>query len=1094
MPIITSRTLAVALLVSFCLLGATEAQEAGIETSKTGAHRPLGPNLFPLYEHYLRTADDTTVRNLLYLYVATDSPSGSWSTLVTPFFYRSHDAPTAEDRLFLFPLLFFSKSSEDEPFTYSLPFWFYRKKGAVASLDVLFPLFRYTQDARDTERPISSTRFGIWKILEFWESRTTPESTDYTLLNFGNWKDATQGGVAAFHHSWFQEGDTHAGKTYLFPFYWHGNSFDASYRWIVPFYGYSESPGQSDFFLAPLLSRFGGGTDGSRRIDFLFPLFHYAKSPRSLSIASFPLFGYHEDEGSQEWNFLFWPYRTRYDKDSGKRTFSLFFPLSNFNVEPDGSRGTRWAFPYLETFNDKRLWRFVAPLYYEYQALSDGETDSFFRLGLPLYMSWGSPKDFFSMGFPFYYAARDSDRGWQALLPLYLRSYSASSEGTHILPLVSYRSFPSSKQLYILGPLYINERFYDIHENPSGMGNHFLWPLIGVESHKDGHTYRLFPLFSTSRDGDTTSLLLTPLFYIEKSPRGTQRYFMPIHGRHETATLVRDFWAAALYIQTLRRNAEGQPTSTRDDYLWGLASFEKELETGGGHAHILPLYWQTKTRTVDRILGAPFYYSHHIKEADEEHLLSLVLGNVLYSKVVLGPPAGAVPVARGATELNPLAEPAPQSGGTEVVELSRDEGIFWPLVRQYSTAEGESGTWVMPFYFDVKDNLAETTALFPFHYQQDEQTPYQLNFFRYFFLLNQENWKGGYRRTFGQLLFDWKVEEKAGNYRLRLLYPLFEYNWGDDGYEFEIMSLFHLSEKGESSKNWLFPIYWQGSEARTGPDGETFFDDLYFFIFPLFGFHSKPTRTDFYALFPLFHLQKSNDASRWELFPSLYYRDEPNLGAFRLWPLHAHESGVSAGNFWVSRYLFLSKYFAPPDSFSYRLDPSIFRVSSGPDSFGIGGLLELFAYDREGPNSSYRIFPLVFGSSEGTGSTLSFIPFYYGKHFGKQDIDYATPWRFLFLTNSLEGASGERSTGVLWKLFQYTDNPHKSDYHQVDALYGLFLDRKTETSHSFQVNPLFSYFRDEQEDRTDYSFLLSLYQQSTVRGQVKRTLFYFINF
>jgi len=772
----------------------------------------------------------------------------------------------------------------------------------------------------------------------------------------------------------------------------------------------------------------------------------------------------------------------------------MFFPLSNFDVEPDGSKGTRWALPYIETFDDKRLWRFVAPLYYEYQALSNGETDSFFRLGLPLYVSWGSAKDYFSMGFPLYYAGRKFDRGWQAFLPLYLRSYSASSQGTHILPLVSYRSFPSSKQLYILGPLFINERFYDIHENPSGMGNHLLWPLIGVESRKDGHTYRLFPLFSTSRDGDTTTLLLTPLFYIEKSPRGTQRYFVPIHGRQETSTLVRDFWVAALYIQTLQRDEGGQPVRERDDYLWGLASFEEELETGGTHEHILPLYWQTRTLAEDRTLGAPFYYAHRIKEADEEHFLNLILGNFIYSKVVLGPRADTVPAARGATALNPLAQSSTQGADAEVVELSRDEGIFWPLARRYSTAEGEKGTWILPFYFDVEDKLAKTYGLFPFYYQQDEKTPYRLNFFRYFFLFNRENWKGGYRRTFGQLLFDWKAEEKAANYRLRLLYPLFEYEWRHEEYEFDMASLFHLSQKGDISKNWLFPIYWQGSETRTGPDGDRFYDELYFFIFPLFGFHSKPTRTDFYVLFPFFHLQRSTDALRWELFPSLFYRDEPNLGAFRLWPFHSQESGVSAGDFWVSRYLFLSKYFGPPDSFSYRLDPFIFRVSSGPDSFGIGGLLELFAYDREGPNSSYRIIPLVFGSSEGTGSTLSIIPFYYGKDFGKQDIDYSTIWRFLFLTNRLEGANGERNTGVLWKLFQYTDNPGRSDYHETVGLYGLFLDRQTETSQSFQINPLFSYFRDEREDETTYGFLLSLYQQRNVRGQVKHTLFYFIDF
>jgi len=60
------------------------------------------------------------------------------------------------------------------------------------------------------------------------------------------------------------------------------------------------------------------------------------------------------------------------------------------------------------------------------------------------------------------------------------------------------------------------------------------------------------------------------------------------------------------------------------------------------------------------------------------------------------------------------------------------------------------------------------------------------------------------------------------------------------------------------------------------------------------------------VLFPFFHLLDGIDSLRFELWPLDVYRDEPNLGALRLWPLHADESKVSAGDFWVSRYLFLS--------------------------------------------------------------------------------------------------------------------------------------------------------------------------------------------
>src|SRR4029453_16493513 len=134
--------------------------------------------------------------------------------------------------------------------------------------------------------------------------------------------------------------------------------------------------------------------------------------------------------------------------------------------------------------------------------------------------------------------------------------------------------------------------------------------------------------------------------------------------------------------------------------------------------------------------------------------------------------------------------------------------------------------------------------------------------------------------------------------------------------------------------------------------------------------------------------------------------------AVRLWPLHADESRVTAGDFWGSRFLFLSKRFARAGSSACRFAPLLFRTSSGPDSFGIGGAFELFAYDREGQSSSFRMIPLVFGYGEGDRSALGVIPFHYHRTFGKKETDYTTPGRFLFLTDHLRGGNGERHFGV----------------------------------------------------------------------------------
>ncbi|MBI4605774.1 MAG: hypothetical protein HY721_27730, partial [Planctomycetes bacterium] len=947
------------------------------------AYRPLGPELFPFYQHYLRTADSTEIRNVLYLYGSTEDPRGNWSRFLAPLFLRAHEAEPRSDLLFLFPLLFFHKGSDEESFNYWIPLfydrrtpsldfqflfplWLHTKRDEESRHHVLFPLFRHRTDQTDPSLPVTGTRLGLWKVVELWESRFEPGAADLAALSFFNWgeQEARRGFPLLFQYSWAREGEALHGHTHVLPLYWHTERPGLSERWIVPFFGYWVKPGEQDLFLIPALSGFGGSSDGSRRLQVLFPLSYYARAPRSLSFGSFPLFGYRRTEAESSWNVLFWPYRTTYTNATGKRTHSFLYPLSSFDVEPDGSKGSRWLFPYIETFDDKRLWRFVVPVYYEYQALAGGSTDWFFRLGLPAYVSWGYPEDSFSMGFPLYWATRDGPRGWEVLFPLYWRSYSASSLGLHVVPLVSFRKSASRTQVLVGGPLYVHERFRDLDGEPSGTGNHLLWPFFGLESRKDGHLVRALPFFAASRDGETRDLLLTPFFYQQEGPRGSHWYLVPFYGRYESPRIERDFYAAASYMRTREHDDAGRTTRRRTDVLWSLISHEAEETTGASHTHVLPLgYWSTATTPEDRTVAGPFYYSHRIADGEEQHHLTLVLGNLLFSRSIDAPaalepaapdrekPGGQGGSAREAgsapaDDREPLHPLPPDAGRPLRRRVWSDQGVLWPLARRYRSDAGREGEWIVPFYFNSRDPLTRNAALFPFFFVQEEETPYQMSFFRYFFLYDHENWRGGYRRTVGQLLFDWKAEQALESYRLRLLYPLLEYGWGRDSRMFQLTPFFRLSRNEGTTQNWLFPIYWQGSVERKTATGESRHVGGHFFLFPFFGLNEKATRTDYYVLFPFFHLQDADDAFRFELWPSFFYRDEPSLLTVRLWPLHADETGATAGDFWISHYLFLSKRFETLDGFDYRLDPFLFRASSGPERFGIAGLFEAFAYDR----------------------------------------------------------------------------------------------------------------------------------------------------
>ena len=104
------------------------------------------------------------------------------------------------------------------------------------------------------------------------------------------------------------------------------------------------------------------------------------------------------------------------------------------------------------------------------------------------------------------------------------------------------------------------------------------------------------------------------------------------------------------------------------------------------------------------------------------------------------------------------------------------------------------------------------------------------------------------------------------------------------------------------------------------------------------------------------------------------------------------------------------------------------------------------------------------------------------------------PWRFLFLTHSLRGASGERHFGVLWKLFEHTDNPNRPKYEEVKFLERVFFKRETETSSQLELNPFFATYHDETHDETEYSIFLSLYRYHRIRGKTTHTIFFFIHF
>ncbi len=1107
---ITRRTLPTCLACALLLAGAPlrSQDETGAPPPRTErpddpgqpeSYRLLGPPLFPFYDHYIRTSDQTEVLNVLYLYQSTRNPRGDASNLLFPFYYWARQKTPPDSRLYLFPLLFFHRSGAEASFNFLLPLlydyrgqktslqavapiWFriHDREKVATSHHVLFPLSRFRTERDVPAMPVSAFRLGIYRGLELFqtyrqrggESRTSA----LTLLELG---DEAQSRIALFHsESKPTAGGGVESRTHLFPLLWTGRNPESRHLHVVPLFfsaggaegrffmtplfGKVDSPQGQDIYLPPLLSRIGHGADGEVRRDLLWPLYHRSYGPGHSSFYSIPLFSYSWTPAERRWSLLLFLYANEYYRESGKTAHSFLWPLGRLDVEPDGVTGHRRFLPfYFDTFNDARRIR-ATPLFFNYQRRSGTDVTWSFTFALPDYFGWGAPDDYFGFGFPLFWRTRAGRSGWDLFIPVYFSFHGPASWGTHVLPLVSYNSFPSQKQLFLLGPTFIHRRFKGFGGKHEGSGTSLLWPLIHFERRIDKYHYRLLPLFWTSRDGDERDLLLLPLWYRQWGGDRSQNYFFPAYGRYESDRLRREFYGLGTVIRSQEMDDEGEVFLDRTDILWSLLSFQENLATHETHQHFYPLgFWRTRSVPVDRTIVGPLLYSHRIDGTeDRTYHLNLTGGNLWVSREVHQ--QRYVAPADDAT-----ARPVRT---TEVV--SSEKGFFWPMVRWGFDAEtGVHSQWVAPFFFNRTSPSDETTATFPLLFLDRQDDRYQAKYFRYFFLFNHERWNDGYRVTIGQLLADYMTDRARGTYRWRVLYPLTEYQKTADGYHYEITPLMQggVTEDGgqRTTSHFLFPIYWSGSTQQQQEDGTYTTEAEHLYVFPLFGVNRKTLRTQRDFLMPFISTERGIDSLKVQVRPFFFLRDDPEEFSVRLWPLHAFEHGEAAGDWWVSKYLYLSKNFVRQSSWSYRLEPFIFRLGSSEDSFGIAGLFELFAYDRKGTGAwaevSYRALPFLYGFSRQKEGGLWSFPLYYEQDFGERPIDYALPWRFLFLFNHLRGGTGDRHTSLLWKVLEYRDNPRRPEYHEFRLLYALFQDVRDVNYHQVAMQPLFYY----SHDRTD---------------------------
>ena len=524
------------------------------------------------------------------------------------------------------------------------------------------------------------------------------------------------------------------------------------------------------------------------------------------------------------------------------------------------------------------------------------------------------------------------------------------------------------------------------------------------------------------------------------------------------------------------------------DILWPLLSFSTDEYSKSSHQRFLPLgVWRSRSPAEDRTIGGPFFYGHRIEHEEETHRLDLVAGNMWLSKTVH---------RRELTPVAALPKPDEETAAPREPEsrlVSEEHGVLWPFFR-WGKDESKSSEWVVPFYFHQKTTDDETRAFFPLLYLDRMHDRYRSSLARYLFFLDIENWPGGHRHTVGQLLWDWLSDEAQERRRWRILYPLLEYESTNQGYRYAITPILSGESREDGGQrlnsHFLFPLYWFGSAQKKRGD-EYVDENQYAYFFPIFGINRKSLRTQYDVLLPFFHIEEGINSFQFQIRPFVFYRNDPAIKTTRLWPLYSYEEGEGAGNWWVSKYLFIAKSAVRAESWSHRIDPFIFRLNQSPNETGFGTLFELFSYDSQGRESEFRAFPIAYGYKREKESGMGIFPLHYARDRGNRSINYWNPLRFLFVSNNLEGA-GFHYRSVLGGLYARESHVNRPNYANLSLLYGLVQRNRTESTSEFAFFPFYYYSRDDTTLRKNVFLLFPPYWYEETAGRGSHKLFWFI--
>lgn len=812
---------------------------------KTGVGDKFTSNklLFPVYWGY---KDQNTNNNVVFPLAWSFENQRYKSFTFIPVFSTGHSIDLERHHLVITPLFWHFKNREGESTAFFPLVWSSSWKTKYEKYSTFLVLPVYLSQWNNDER----TQI----ILPFvWIKNTTYYKTFsfLPLLSVGHSPDKTSGHIAVtplfWHYKspdinsntlfplwWYRKrgiGDEAQTTNVIFPLYWEKKDTSSHRNIFFPLVWNFNNTEYHTFTFAPLFST-GKSKDGKSSYTAISPLYWRFRTEQGKGQLLFPLW-WHKDKTTQgELKssslvvLLYWKYKDTERKHQGvfplawklqnksSKSFTLF-PVFSYGQSIDRTKKYLAATPLFWHFkNHQRTINTLFPIWWN-KNVNDSLNPRRFNLLIPIYYSkWDSIKST-KVLFPIIWSLKNTNYQSFTFVPLLSYGHSSDESRKHLMltPLFwhfhnmdgytsslipffwssKYGEGESAVKWSVIFPIYWSNK--DSQKN-----NHVLAPIIWSFNNTNYRSLTIAPLFSFGKSTDSLKhhIVLTPLFWHIKTPKGYSNILFPI------------WWSSKKEIKK---------TVVKTDILfpiyWSFSNQRRSTKV------VFPLVWSFRSSKTHSFTFAPLFSYGQNKNGIKHVMITPLFwkfdSNAAHRRVFF-PLFNSYRDTSNHKRFDLLFFLFRRESTTDSTNLS----ILWPIIERSKSTNYRYFRFA-PFVWSKKSPSFSYFTIQPFFYRSystDHKT------FRVLWELYTYRNQIGEKRSNGIL---WKVvtweRYTNGDSSFRLLHLLYSNSNVKGNIEKSLFPFYYLTKESNGNRSLSVFLYFYNSLKRQIPNTKEFYQE-----------------------------------------------------------------------------------------------------------------------------------------------------------------------------------------------------------------------------------------------------------------------------